>query len=95
MNEFLKMDVFFVVSTVAVLVVTILLGTVLFFVIRILRNVEHVSERVAEESDNIKADLSELRENVRREGASLKHFASFFSGIVKRNSRKRSGKSAN
>jgi hypothetical protein len=93
MAEFIKMDVFFVVTTIAVVLVGTLLGVALFYVIRILRNVEHVSERVAEESDYIKSDLEELRTNVRKEGAKFKHFADFFGGIVKRNSgrRRRSG----
>lgn len=80
------MDIFFAVTTLAVIVVASLLGIVLYYVIRILRNVEHVSERVAEESDNIKSDLEELRTNVRKEGAKLKHFADFFGKIVRRNS---------
>jgi len=90
------MDVFFVVTTVAVVILGVLVGVVLFYVIRILRNVEHVSERVAEESDNIQSDLRELRSNVRKEGAKMKHFADFFGKLVKRNSgwRKRGGDAA-
>jgi biopolymer transport protein ExbB/TolQ len=86
MEEFLKMDVFFVVTTLAVIIVSVLLGIALYYIIRILRNVEHVSERVAEESDNIQSDLRELRANIRKEGAKMKHFAEFFGGIVRRSS---------
>lgn len=89
MADFLKMDVFFVVTTIAVVAIGALLGVALFYIIRILRNVEHVSERFAEESDNIKSDLEELRTNVRKEGAKVKHFADFFGGLVKRNSGRR------
>ena len=87
------MDVFFVVTTFAVGILAVLSGIVLFYVIRILRNVEHVSERVAEESDNIQSDLRELRSNVRKEGAKMKIFADFFGKLVKRNSggRRRGG----
>lgn len=93
MSEFLKMDIFFFVTTVAVVIVGALVGVALYYVIRILRNVEHVSERVAEESDNIRSDLQELRSNLRKEGAKWRHIANFFGKIVRRNSggRKRDG----
>ncbi len=86
MEDFIKMDVFFAVTTASVVVVGVLLAVALFYAIRILRNVDHVSERVAEESDNIKVDLEDLRTNVRKEGVRWRHFMKFFGGIVERNS---------
>lgn len=61
MSEFLKMDVFFVVTTVAVVLLTILGGLVLWRLIRILKNLEHVSEQIARESDVIRSDLASIR----------------------------------
>ena len=48
MNEFLKMDIFFSVATIAVVAVAVavLVCVGLYYVIRILRNVEKVSEDV-------------------------------------------------
>lgn len=89
MNEFLKMDVFFVVTTIAVAVLGVMLGVICFYVIRILRDVEHVSERVAEESDQLSKDIADLRTNVRSEGMKFKHVAEFFGTIGKRHTRSR------
>jgi hypothetical protein len=46
MTEFFKMDVFFVVTTVIVIVAGVLVCIGLYYVIRILRNVERISEDV-------------------------------------------------
>lgn len=90
MDEFLKMDIFFVVTTVMVLIGGILLAIALFYVVRILRNIDHISENVSEESDHIKADIGVLRENVRKEGVKLKHFADFFGKMAGRRGKRTS-----
>lgn len=77
MNEFLKMDVFFVVSTVAVIVVSVMLAIALFRVIRILRNVEHVSKIVSDEGDLVRGDIADMRMAIKREGFKLTHLAAF------------------
>lgn len=77
MNEFLKMDVFFLITTVAVLLVTGLVCFVLYRILRILRNVEHVSQIVSDESDLVRNDLSEMRAVIKREGFKLTHLAAF------------------
>lgn len=66
MDEFLKMDIFFVVATVAVAVLAVLSSFILWRLERILKHVEHISEQAAAESDNIRHDLDEMRADVRR-----------------------------
>ncbi|HSE34620.1 MAG TPA: hypothetical protein VLB83_00725 [Candidatus Paceibacterota bacterium] len=85
MEDVLKMDIFFVITTVAVIIVTALASVMLYYAIKILKNVEHVSERVSEESDNLAADIADLRDHARKEGLRFKHIADLFSGIVRRN----------
>ena len=80
MDAFLKMDIFFFVATIAVIVCATVLAYVLWRVARILRNVEHVSEQFALESDTIRQDLAEMRGNIRR-GKS--HFRSLFDFLGK------------
>ena len=77
MNDFLKMDVFFVVSTIAVVVVAALLALALIRIIRILRRVEQISDTVSEEAVLVRADVAELRQNVKQEGFKLKHMTRF------------------
>jgi len=60
------MDIFFVVTTVAVVVVALFAAVVLWRVERILRHIEHISHQVSLESDTIRGDLAEIRSEVRR-----------------------------
>ncbi len=78
MNEFLKMDIFFVVSTVAVVVVALLLAYAIYRAIRILHKVERISDTVTEEAELIRADIDEARLAARREGY---RFAGLVRGI--------------
>ena len=84
MSEFLKMDVFFFVSTIGVIVFVLFGGFILWRVIRILGNVEHISLRASEESDLIKEDIDRLRSNIKDEGLKIKHVGDFLGSIFGR-----------
>ncbi|MDP2650332.1 MAG: hypothetical protein Q8P16_02085 [bacterium] len=84
MEEFLKMDVFFFITTTAVVVVGVLLALVLFRVYRILRKIEHISQNVSEESDALRKDVGVLRERVREEGIKWTHVNEFARSVFKR-----------
>jgi hypothetical protein len=84
MSDFLKQDIFFFITSVGVVVITILLGTFLFYVIRIARTVDHILAKVREETDIISEELAELRRNIRKEGMRLKHLAKFVNNIRKK-----------
>ena len=80
------MDIFFFVTTIAVIVLAFFTAFVLWRLERILKNVEHISEQVANESDDIRKDLSEMRSDIRRGKSRLK---SLF-GFLKRSTRRAS-----
>jgi len=84
MNDFLKQDVFFFVTTAFVVLLTAVLLVAAFYVIRILRDVRSISDTAKTETKALAQDISELRSNVKSEGAKLKHLAKFFSSIYKR-----------
>ena len=77
MNEFLKMDIFFVVTTVAVAIVSILLVVVLVRVLTILKNIQDISELVEEEGNKIREDIARVRASVTEEGIRAKHILRF------------------
>ncbi|HVX90581.1 MAG TPA: hypothetical protein VHC20_03005 [Candidatus Paceibacterota bacterium] len=79
MDEFLKMDVFFFVSTIAVVVVGGLAAYAFWRLERVLRHVEHISAQVAAESDTIRHDLADMREDVRRGKGRLLSLLGFLS----------------
>lgn len=84
MNDFLKMDIFFVTTTSVVFLLGALLIVALYYLIRILKSIDHVAQNVSNESDTVRQDLAVLREKIRDEGMKVKHFTDFFAGIVGR-----------
>ncbi len=79
MNEFLKMDIFFVVTTIAVVIMTILLAWVLIRVLRILKNIEDISVMVEEEGHKLREDIAGVRAKVQEEGMRATHILDFLS----------------
>jgi uncharacterized protein YoxC len=88
MDEFLKMDIFFFVATLAVVVLAYFAAFVLWRLQRVLKNIEHISEQVAGESDTIRQDLTELRSDIRRGKGRLKSLFGFLGKFTKRTSKK-------
>jgi len=66
-------DVFFFISTVALVLVSVGVIIALVYAIKILKNIKDVSDRVNEESVEIIADVKILRKNLRDEGLKWKH----------------------
>jgi hypothetical protein len=87
MNEFLKMDIFFFVTTVVVLALGILIAIILWRVQRMLKNVEYISKQVAIESDNVRQDLAEMRSEIEQGKGRLKSLFGFFKKTSKRASK--------
>lgn len=83
MNEFLKMDIFFFITSVAVIAFTLCALYVLMQFSRILKHVEHIVEQVADESDVVRADLALLRADIKRGKGIVKSLFSLFGKRVK------------
>ncbi len=93
MDEFLKMDVFFFVTTAVVLGGGILCLVALVYLIKILKSAENIMRNISEESNSVRDDIAILRAKIREEGMKVKHFMDFFCGIVSRKRpHKKSGK---
>ncbi len=84
MDNFLKMDVFFVVTTVVAVIGGILVIIAMYYVVKILRNLDEVMKNVQEESSEIRMDINLLRKKARDEGMKIKHIADFFGTIASR-----------
>ncbi len=84
MNDFLKMDIFFVVTTLVVLALGIFVTLILFRVWRILGHVEDISREFSEESTLFRNDVALMRARIKSEGFKFAHIASLFSSRVAR-----------
>jgi hypothetical protein len=66
-------DVFFLISTIALVIISIGMGVALFYAIKILRNIKDVTDMLRDESQEIISDVKLLRKNLRDEGLKWKH----------------------
>jgi hypothetical protein len=81
MNEVLQTNLFFVITSIAVLALTALVSIALIYLIRILRNINDITERLRRGSEKLAEDASAMRSFV-HEGV-VGNVLSFFSRFVK------------
>ncbi len=79
MSEILQANIFFVITSVAVLVFTLFVCVILFHVIKILKSIRTIVSRVEEGSELIAEDMSQLRSYV-LEGSLVSQIMGFFLG---------------
>lgn len=78
METIIQADIFFFISSVAVIVFSICAIIIMIYVTRILRDMKHISKMMSQESDKLLGDIGSLREAIEVEGAKVKTIASFF-----------------
>lgn len=66
MNTLIHADIFFFITTIAVVIISIGMITALIFVILILNNVRKVSETVRTETDLIAGDIDSIRSKMNK-----------------------------
>lgn len=71
MDDFAKMDIFFLVTTIAVVALTVFVGVLLFYVLRTARDVSEVAHIVRKESERFAKGASSARRRMRGHGESM------------------------
>lgn len=71
MNDFAKMDIFFLITTVAVIVLAIFVGILLFYILRTARDVSAVVHIVRRESERFAKGASSARRQIQSRGGSI------------------------
>ncbi len=66
MTEILQTNIFFFITSVAVVSVTILIGLVLFYVVLILKDIKEVSDKVKKGIGFVGRDLAVLRKEIKK-----------------------------
>lgn len=76
MPDFAKMDVFFIITTLTVVIVGALVVVVLIRIIRIMGHVERIMRVASREADSLGDDFADLRRSIRngRWWAGMKRF---------------------
>jgi hypothetical protein len=88
MNDFLKMDIFFAVTTAVVFFFGVMSLVALYYVIMTLRSVSRIARNAADETDQLRGDVALLRVKIREEGMRVGHLMDFFLGIKARKATK-------
>jgi hypothetical protein len=73
MNELVHADVFFFVTTIAVVIVAIIFISVLIYFVLILGRIKKIATLIHEEALLFQEDIHDLRANVRNEGFKIKN----------------------
>jgi uncharacterized membrane protein len=89
MNSLIHADIFFFVSTIALILISIGIIIIIVYIIKILRTVSEVSDKVKEESTEIIHDIHTLRGDIRREGFQARYIKSFFGRLFGRRAKKK------
>ena len=92
MDTLVHADIFFFVTTIAVVVVAAVLAVALVYLVRILNDVKRIAEQVREETILFREDIHDLREQVRHEGLRLRGFLDLITGFFGKKKTSRSKK---
>jgi len=85
MSEVLQANIFFIIASVGVIVFTILVSICLFYVIKILRSVQQIIERIEVGTDSVMKDVTHLREYLAEKSFISRIIGMFVSQRVRRN----------
>jgi uncharacterized protein YoxC len=83
MQNLIQSDIFFFITSIAVIIVTVFVLVILWYVIRILKNVKDVSEMVKSGTLFLSEDLSGIRKKIKK----------LFDSLIKMISNKAKGRS--
>ncbi len=84
MRTLIHANIFFFITSIFVIVLTLILGIAGAYVILILRDMKEISKKVKTESEEIIEDVKELREKIREEGVGLRNIGRLFGLFSKR-----------
>lgn len=84
MESFIKSDIFFFVTTICIVLVTLLFLVILFYLIRVLRNIDFLSKKIKEEGSEIIEDAHNIRIDVKSGVKKASDLLSIFSFLNKK-----------
>ncbi len=93
-TSILKSDIFFVISSISTVIVSVGLIVALYYIIKILRDIKFLSEKAKEEGDRILEDVRAFREEAEDKGYRLTNVLYSFLGLVRARPKTRNKKKA-
>ena len=83
MDTLVQADIFFFITSAAVVVVSIATLVALVFFIQILLDVRYTSKKIREETDKIISDVDDLRKFVKKEGKRAVNVKEIIGGVLR------------
>ncbi len=80
MSNILQADIFFFISSIATVIITIILSIAGYYIILIVRDARYVAKKLIEATDDLEEKFQEIREQVSEEGRKAKYIVDFFLG---------------
>jgi hypothetical protein len=84
MNTLVHADIFFFVTTFAVVVVAIVLTIALVYLAKVLSDVKEITKQVKEETILFREDIGGLRGDIKKEGFRVERFMLFVRNLFKK-----------
>ncbi|MCG2686944.1 hypothetical protein L6278_02290, partial [Candidatus Parcubacteria bacterium] len=81
MDAIMKSEIFFFISAIAVIGLSLLFAIISVYLIRTFKNIDEISKDSKEEAKLIKEDIADLRTSIRTEGWKLKNLLNFFNKL--------------
>lgn len=82
-DTLVKADVFFFVTTIAVIIIALIFAIGLLYLVRILRIIKKISEHAEKTASMVAEDIVDLRNDIKSNGISPKRLLNFFKGKSK------------
>jgi hypothetical protein len=84
MNDISLVDLFFIITGAAVVIITIMVGIGLIYVITFIRTIKNVAKTAQRATELVSEDVSELRDNIRERGVNLSALSTFAKNLGKK-----------
>jgi signal transduction histidine kinase len=81
-NPIIQANIFFVITSIAVILVTLLVVVLLAYLVLILKDFRGVSRKVREETELIAMDINDAREHIRKKGSDISSAFDLFKGMM-------------
>ena len=81
MDTLIQADIFFFITSIAVIVLTLLLIALLAYGVKIARTIASIANTVKEEGENVIEDIADLRGRVKEEGVKVSAFWKYVTGF--------------
>ncbi len=84
MDTLIHADIFFFVTTIAVVIVAIALTVALIYLATVLSDIGEIARQVKEETILFREDIGELRGDIKKEGFRIEHLMVFLGNLFKK-----------